>query len=329
MTTALTTTSDNTRMQVSEVKDQIKAIQHLLRDALQGPTRDHPEGVHYGIVPGTNKPSLLKPGAEKIAMMFRLVPNYQTERIDLPNSHREVIVTCTLTHAPSGITSGQGIGSASTLESKHRYRGAGGRTCPSCGALSVKASKKEFGGGYYCDKKGGGCGEGFKPGTPDYEILDAAPVVRLENPDPADQYNTVLKMAQKRALVAAVLTATAASDIFTQDLEDDPAAGDPAAAPRAPVSEPRAAKPSAEPASTEAEQIAEGVLEDVLFTESKPGAPKPWKKWGLKLGSDVFGTFDAKLGERALTLRGTGVKITWVARGEHKTIVKLEDGLPL
>ena len=33
-------------------------------------------------------------------------------------------------------------------------------------------------------------------------------------------YNTVLKMAKKRALVDAVLTATAASDIFTQDLED-------------------------------------------------------------------------------------------------------------
>jgi hypothetical protein len=35
-----------------------------------------------------------------------------------------------------------------------------------------------------------------------------------------DTYNTVLKMACKRALVAAVLNATAASDIFTQDLED-------------------------------------------------------------------------------------------------------------
>ncbi len=43
---------------------------------------------------------------------------------------------------------------------------------------------------------------------------------KLENDNPADDYNTVLKMAKKRALVDAVLTATAASDIFTQDLED-------------------------------------------------------------------------------------------------------------
>ena len=37
---------------------------------------------------------------------------------------------------------------------------------------------------------------------------------------PEDQYNTVLKMAKKRSHVDAILTATAASDIFTQDIED-------------------------------------------------------------------------------------------------------------
>ncbi len=61
--------------------------------------------------------------------------------------------------------------------------------------------------------------------TPAIELKDATaewelPIVRAENPDPADQYNTVLKMAKKRALVDAVLTATAASDCFAQDLED-------------------------------------------------------------------------------------------------------------
>ena len=42
----------------------------------------------------------------------------------------------------------------------------------------------------------------------------------MENPDLADVYNTVLKIAKKRAHVDASLTATAASDIFTQDMED-------------------------------------------------------------------------------------------------------------
>lgn len=45
---------------------------------------------------------------------------------------------------------------------------------------------------------------------------------RVENQDIADTYNTVLKMAKKRAFVDAVKSTTAASDIFTQDIEDLP-----------------------------------------------------------------------------------------------------------
>jgi hypothetical protein len=39
---------------------------------------------------------------------------------------------------------------------------------------------------------------------------------------PSDMANTILKMAKKRALIDAVLTATGASDIFSQDIEDLP-----------------------------------------------------------------------------------------------------------
>jgi hypothetical protein len=39
---------------------------------------------------------------------------------------------------------------------------------------------------------------------------------------PYDFYNTVLKIAKKRAMVDAVLTASGASEIFTQDTEDNP-----------------------------------------------------------------------------------------------------------
>ncbi|MBS5866224.1 MAG: hypothetical protein KIC37_07740 [Coriobacteriaceae bacterium] len=46
---------------------------------------------------------------------------------------------------------------------------------------------------------------------------------RVENPDIADVWNTVMKMAKKRAFVDAVKSTTAASDIFTQDIEDMPA----------------------------------------------------------------------------------------------------------
>jgi hypothetical protein len=42
------------------------------------------------------------------------------------------------------------------------------------------------------------------------------------NMHPYDVKNTLEKMAEKRSLVAAVLIGTAASDIFTQDVEDLP-----------------------------------------------------------------------------------------------------------
>jgi hypothetical protein len=42
----------------------------------------------------------------------------------------------------------------------------------------------------------------------------------VANPDIADQVNTVLKIAKKRALVDAVLLAVNASEFFTQDIED-------------------------------------------------------------------------------------------------------------
>ncbi len=46
------------------------------------------------------------------------------------------------------------------------------------------------------------------------------PTGNVENPDLADVWNTVRKMAEKRAMVAAVLVGTGCSSIFTQDLEE-------------------------------------------------------------------------------------------------------------
>ena len=45
---------------------------------------------------------------------------------------------------------------------------------------------------------------------------------RVTNPDPADQVNTILKMAKKRAMVDAALSVGRLSEIFTQDVEDMP-----------------------------------------------------------------------------------------------------------
>ena len=52
-----------------------------------------------------------------------------------------------------------------------------------------------------------------------YKNGNTADQIRTE---PADLANTILKMACKRAMIAMTLNVTAASDIFTQDIEDLP-----------------------------------------------------------------------------------------------------------
>lgn len=143
------------------------------------------EGKDYGVIPGTKRPTLYKPGAEQIAGWFECRPEYKV----LSEEHDANVVNefekpvwengrktnkkvksesrglhafrleCLLVHRPTGMVVGSGVGSCSTLEQK------------------------------YVDR-------------------------------PNDLENTVLKMAKKRAFVDAVLTTFALSDRFTQDLED-------------------------------------------------------------------------------------------------------------
>jgi len=227
----------------------------LIQQVMQAVMRD---GEHYGVIPGTSgKKSLLKSGAEKLCFTFGLSNRLEIQTDNLPNGHRKYRIICNLFDRV-GNQRGQGVGSASTMESKHRYRGAAGKPCPKCGTMAAKASKREFGGGYYCDQKSGGCGWQTKAGTAEAKALDLIAAVRAENQDPADQYSTVLKMAKKRALVDAVLTATAASDIFAQDLEDlEDKIEEPAATPAARTGGPAVADPlhlsAAEQAAAEAE----------------------------------------------------------------------------
>ena len=210
---------------VEEVVAQVEKVQRLMKSAL---IKDE----HYGVIPGTNnKPTLLQPGAQKLCFLFRLVPRFHVERVDLPGNHREYTVRCELENSQLGVHVGEGVGLCSTMESKYRWRKAG-RVCPNCGSDCINRSKIVKNGekGWYCFAKIGGCGEEFGP--KDSRIVGQE-VGRKENPDIADTYNTVLKMAKKRAFVDATLTTTAASDIFTQDVEDmDVGAGHPEPAAR-------------------------------------------------------------------------------------------------
>jgi len=191
---------------VQTVLEQVNIIQELYSKAMK-------EGVDYGVIPGCGKPSLLKAGAEKITFMFRLRPNFIVEKEWLPNGHLVVNCKCELLNQ-NGEKLGEGVGMCSTLEKKYRWRDAN-RKCPVCGKEIFK-DKKE-GGGFYCWTKKGGCGKQFAENDP---AITNQIVGKIENPDIADEYNTVLKMAKKRAYIDATLTVSGVSDLFTQDIDE-------------------------------------------------------------------------------------------------------------
>lgn len=175
------------------------------------------EDEHYGKIPGAKKPSLWKAGAELLGLAFRLDPQFDiAEKTYTDDGHLTVVIKCTLYHAPSGSRMGSGLGSCSTRESKYAWR-QGERLCPKCSKPTIIKGKDEYGGGWVCFGRKGGCGAKFKDGD---QSIEGQQTGRVPNPDIADQYNTCLKMGCKRAHVAATLFVTGASEIFTQDLED-------------------------------------------------------------------------------------------------------------
>lgn len=223
MTQALATTPSNVtlarpndgELSVEELVAQVRKVQEVMHAVMK-------DGEHYGKIPGTGdkaKPTLLKPGAEKLCLLFRLDPEYEIMEQIRDGEHLTIMVRCVLFHSPTGQRRGSGLGSCSTRESKYAYR-KGDRKCPKCDKETIRKSKDS---GWYCWRKLDGCGATFRDGD---QSIEGQATGRVANPDVPDTYNTVLKMGTKRALIAAVLNVTAASDIFTQDLEDLPVSDD-------------------------------------------------------------------------------------------------------
>jgi hypothetical protein len=175
------------RMSVAEVTQHAIAVQEIMHAVMK-------EGEHYGKIPGTDKPTLYKAGAEKLCMTFRIADEYRIDDLST-DDHIRYRVVCVGRHQLSGVELGSGMGECSTGEEKYRWRKA---VCKEefeatpAAMRRIKYGRKS--GGFYTSEQ-----------------------VRTE---PADLANTVLKMACKRAKMAMVLNVTAASDCFTQDLED-------------------------------------------------------------------------------------------------------------
>ncbi len=194
MSTALATISDEngvvgTLMSAASLTARLQLITETMQANMK-------VGTDYGKIPGTPKPSLFKPGAEKLCTIFGIAPDYEAEDLSTADCVR-IRVKCIGRQQGSNIILGSGIGECSSDEGKYKWR------APVC--------QQEFD-ETPADRKRTKWTKGRdKP----YQQKQ----IRTE---PADSANTVLKMAAKRAHVAMTLNVTGATAIFTQDLEDIP-----------------------------------------------------------------------------------------------------------
>ncbi len=173
---------------VAEVRTNINLMVEVMKSCMV-------DGMHFGRIPGVDKPSLFKAGAEKIMATFRLSADPHVE--DLSQGGEIRFRVKVEIKAKDGSFVGAGIGECSSGEEKYSWRKA---VCQKEWDVTPETARRIK----------------FKAS---YGKVDEILQVRV---NPSDVANTILKMAKKRALVDAVLTATGASDLFSQDIEDLP-----------------------------------------------------------------------------------------------------------
>lgn len=205
------------------------------------------DGIDYGTIPGSAKPALLKPGAEKLCTFFGLRPEYEhLKEIEEWTADEPFFYYLIKARSfKNDRRAGEGEGSCNSRESKYRGRWVEEHDIPAgmdkASLKSRDSVRSEF---QFAIQKGETTGHFGKPAAyweefrqaiedgrarkttkttkkgkkcPAWEIGGIA--YRVPNPDICDLVNTILKIAQKRALIFAVLVATAASEFFTQDLD--------------------------------------------------------------------------------------------------------------
>lgn len=197
------TVADELHLDVIRVKNMLAQIEDLYRNTMV-------QGVDYGIIPGCKKPSLWLPGAEKIRRLGNWKYEHETVEIELEDGHLVVKDNCILFN-DNGERIANHRNTCSTLESNYRYEQAR-RLCPECGKPSIYQGKKEYGGGFYCSSRNGGCNQKF---SFDDRRITEQPAQAETNP--YDKRPTVTMMAQKRAFIAVIREYSGASAIFTQD----------------------------------------------------------------------------------------------------------------
>lgn len=169
--------------EVASTLNRVAEMQTIVSKSLK-------EGHDYGTIPGTPKPTLYKPGAEKILMLFGLTSEYEiiNQIEDWQKGVFSYTVKAIISSGGNKVT--EGLGSCNSLEDKYRYRWAYESEVP------VHLDKSQL-------KKN-----------------EKTNKYRIPNDEIYTQVNTLLKMAKKRAQIDAVLTVASLSEVFTQDVED-------------------------------------------------------------------------------------------------------------
>jgi hypothetical protein len=180
---------------ITQKLDAIEAFQQIVQKQLR---KDH----DYGIIPGTQKPTLLKPGAEKIAKLLNLADTYEiVEKIeDWDKPFFSYTVRCTLTELASGTVVCSYLANCNSYENKYRWRWV-----PEW--KLTEDQKAEV-------------AEDLVPCESRRTQRGSANFYRFPNDAIYDQVNTLMKMAEKRAMISAVLSVGRLSLLFTVDLDD-------------------------------------------------------------------------------------------------------------
>ncbi|MHB1870823.1 MAG: hypothetical protein ACYCT1_08215 [Steroidobacteraceae bacterium] len=178
---------------VDEARKHIQELQRFVGEVMV-------KGVDYGTIPGTQKPSLWKAGAEKLCELYGLTatPTIEDRIEDWQGGFFMYRVHVDLLNRRSGYVISHGVGSCNSMEGRYRYRWE----WPSKLTDEEKAAATK---------------------TKSVRSKDGSWVklYRVENDDVYSLPNTLLKMAKKRAIIDAVLAATRSSGLFTQDVIDE------------------------------------------------------------------------------------------------------------
>jgi hypothetical protein len=203
---------------VQQVLQQRKKVMELMTSAMK-------ENVHFGKIPGADKPTLLQPGAQMLASTFRL-GDRELEFVDreLPNNHREFMFRKEFYSISSGQVLTEARGMCSTMESNYRYTPVkkGEEVGPVPKAYwDAPKEPAEIRRNILIETYGPEGKLGPKKTETGWVIMRFIGTGdREENPDIANEYNTVLSMADKRCYVRGVIKALGVGDLFTHDLED-------------------------------------------------------------------------------------------------------------